>query len=100
MAMSWTVPQSTVDLVKKALQSQLGKAAIPSFAQINWEANELSVKIDKAGKSEFRLALVPDGSNVKIVETRRDVAFMHKPFVSKVESFVKQVMTESGIVKA
>jgi hypothetical protein len=100
MAMSWTIPKKTVELARTALETEIAKAALPSFAQIIWENNELCVKIDKAGKSEFRMALKPEGDNVKMIETKRDVALFHRPFVDKVEGYVQQILSGVGASKA
>lgn len=100
MALNWTIPEKTLDTAKQVIDSTLSKMPIPSFAQVSWDKDELCVKIDKAGKSEFRMAIKPEGSGVKVVETKRDIAFMHKPFVSKVEGFVQEVMDMVGARKA
>lgn len=100
MALGWIFAQKKLDEVKTAVQAELTKSGIPSFASVAWEANELCVKIDKGGKSEFRMALKDAGTDTRLVETKRDIAFLHKPFVGKVESFVDQLMSQVGAKKA
>ncbi len=100
MAMNWSVEGKTADVIRQSIDAALNQMGIPSFAQVGWEKDELCVRIDKAGKSEFRMRLKTDGSKIKIEETKRDISFMHKPFVGKVESFVEQVMNTVGAKKA
>lgn len=100
MPLSWKVPQKNLDDVKQQVKTALDQTGIPSFAQVIWEQNEMCVKIDKGGKSEFRMSLQSSGSDVRVVETKRDIAFLHKPFVGKVESFVDQLMAKVGAQKA
>lgn len=99
MALNWIFAQKSVEDVKNAVKSELSKNEIPDFASVSWEANEMSVKIDKGGKSEFRMALQNSGTNTRLVETKRDVAFLHKPFVGKVETFVDKLMSKVGAEK-
>lgn len=100
MALSWTVRQSTLENVKSAINTSLQNMSLPSFATVAWEGNELIVRIDKGGKSEFRLGVKPSGDSVTITETKRDLSFLHKPFVGKVETVVSQIMGDVGAVKA
>lgn len=99
MAFNWKVAGKNPDEVKSAVEGALKTKGLPSFADVSWQGNEMCVKIDKGGKSEFRLALKPNGAGCDIVEVKRDVAFLHKPFVSKVETFVTDVMSHLGALK-
>ncbi len=54
MATSWWMHHILAELPRTALESEIAQAVLTSFAQRIWENNELCVKIDKAGKSEFR----------------------------------------------
>jgi hypothetical protein len=97
--MNWNVKGSTVDNAKQSIEAAVSKIGLPSFAKFVWENDELCVQIDKAGKSEFRLCLMQQGDTVNIAETKRSISFMHKPFVSKVESVVGQIMAAVGAIK-
>ena len=100
MAMSWTFKNINAADAKTILQRELQAACVPSFASVSWEQETMLVKIDKGGKSEFKLTLQSNGSDVKFVETKRDVALFHKPFIGKVENFVDSILTKAGAAKA
>ena len=96
MKQSWIIQNTDVDKVKKLLSETMQKSDVPTFVKTTWEQNELCVKVDKNGKSEFRLALSAEGEKVKIFETKRSVALLHKPFVGRVESFLSSLMKDCG----
>lgn len=100
MTMSWTFRNLSTDEAKSILQRELNAAGVPSFATISWDQNTMSVKIDKGGKSEFKIALQSQGTDTKFIETKRDIALFHKPFVGRVESFVEQILNKAGAAKA
>lgn len=100
MAMSWTFRNTNTNDAKNLLQRELQAAGVPSFAMVSWEQDTMLVKIDKGGKSEFKLTLQSSGSDVRFVETKRDVALFHKPFIGKVENFVDSVLSRAGAAKA
>jgi hypothetical protein len=100
MGMCWTFRNTNTGDAKATLQRELQAAGVPSFADISWEQDTMLVRIDKGGKSEFKLTLQSNGSDVKFVETKRDIAFLHKPFVGKVESFVDTILSKAGAAKA
>ena len=100
MTMSWTFRNISADEAKAILQQELQAAGVPSFASVSWEQNTMLVRIEKGGKSEFKLALQSQGADTKFVETKRDVALFHKPFVGRVESFVDQILNKAGAAKA
>ena len=100
MTMSWTFKNTNASDAKNSLQKELQAAGVPSFADISWEQDTMLVKIDKGGKSEFKLTLQASGTDVQFVETKRNVALFHKPFVGKVDSFVDSVLTKAGAAKA
>lgn len=100
MTMSWTFRNVSADEAKTLLQKELQATGVPSFASVSWEQNTMLVRIDKGGKSEFKIALQSQGSDTKFIETKRDVALFHKPFVGKVESFVDQILNKAGAAKA
>ena len=100
MIMNFKMAGKTLDDVKSTVEGALKSKGLPSFAEVVWQGNEMCVKIDKGGKSEFRLALKQSGADTSVVEVKRDVAFLHKPFVSKVETFVTELMSSLGAQKA
>lgn len=100
MAMNWVVKQKSVDQVKKDIDSFISKTTVPQFVSVGWDGNDLCVRVEKGGKSEFRIAVKPAGQDVQIVETKRDISFLHKPFVGKVEGVVAQIMSDAGAAKA
>jgi hypothetical protein len=99
MALNWKCANQTTDTLKASLEGALKSKGLPSFADISWQGNELCVRIDKGGKSEFRLALKQNGADATLVEVKRDVAFLHKPFVGKVEGYVAEIMGSVGAQK-
>lgn len=100
MALCWKMPASTFTAIKTQIDERLSKITIPSFAQVVWKGEELSVLIDKGGKSEFKLGFSETNGDVVISEKKRDVAFFHKPFVGRVEELLQKVMSEAGAQKA
>jgi hypothetical protein len=98
MGKSWTVKGKSQSEVKGLLEKSLSDVGLPSMASVSWEGHTLQVSISKAGKSQFTMALETAGPDTVIRETNRSVSFVHKPFVSVVESFVAQVMDK--VVKA
>lgn len=100
MPLNWNVAGKTCEEVKSKIESELKSKGLPSFADVSWQGNELCVRIDKGGKSEFRIALKQNGPDTNVVEVKRDIAFLHKPFVGKVESFVGDMMDGMGARKA
>lgn len=92
MSRTWTVPGKSQEDVKKALVSQLSATEIPSFASVDWDGYNMKVELAKAGKSKFTMTLETSGGSTVIRETDRNVAFVHKPFVSRVEKFVDELM--------
>jgi hypothetical protein len=100
MTISWTFRNLSIDEAKTLLQKELQAAGVPSFANISWEQNTMLVRIEKGGKSEFKMSLQTLGTDTKFIETKRDVAFLHKPFVGRVETFVDQILNKAGAAKA
>ena len=96
MKSSWVIINSDIEKAKKSLMESMKKSEMPSFIKTNWEQNELCVRVEKNGKSEIRLALLAEGDKIKIIETKRSVALLHKPFVGRVETFLNGLMQECG----
>jgi hypothetical protein len=92
MAKSWTIKGKNQNEVKTLVERSLAEVGLPSMAAISWEGHNLQVSIAKAGKSQFTMTLESAGADTVIKETNRSVAFVHKPFVAVVETFVDKVM--------
>lgn len=92
MSKSWTVKGKTQSEVKTLVEKSLKEIGLPSVATVNWDGHKLEVSISKAGKSQFTMAIESAGTDTVIKETARSVAFVHKPFVAVVETFVAKVM--------
>jgi hypothetical protein len=45
------------------------------------------------------MTLKEENGKLKLVESKRDISFMHKPFVSKVEGIVESVLAKVGSKK-
>ncbi len=99
MALNWEIQETDLELCKTKINEAIQLAGLPDFAKVVWDKNEMCVRIEKAGKSEFRLALKSESGKVKLVESKRDVSFMHKPFVPRVEGVVDNVMSKIGAKK-
>jgi hypothetical protein len=96
MAMAWRATDLAVDAAKTAIDSSIREAKLPDWARVSWSDDDLSVIVDKGGKSTFVLGLRPDGSGSRMVEIKRKVAFAHKFFVRQVEGFVDKAMRGAG----
>lgn len=97
--MRWTLPQCDVESAKQKIDQTLN-SKLPSFAKVSWNASELCVTLDKGGKSEFKINVKSQGSDVLIEEAKRNVSFLHKPFVGKVEEIIERMMGDLGAKKA
>jgi hypothetical protein len=100
MGLSWTTKLSSIDEIKKAIDSCIKKSRIPPFANIAWESNELVIRVDNSGKSEFRFSVDEANGCSIFKEIRRDVALLHRPFVGTVENIVDKVLHDAGFTKA
>ncbi len=99
MGLSWHSKDSNIEQIRSHIDACIAHAQIPSFASLLWENDELCIRINQAGKSEFRIAILAAGKGVRIAETKRDVALFHRAFVGTVEKFVDKILSEAGFDK-
>jgi hypothetical protein len=99
MSLVWTSKNSDLAAMRMLIQKHLNDARIPNYVTLNWADDELCILISHGGKSEFRLTLSGDKNGMRICETKRDISFLHRPFVSMVEKLVDKVLAEAGFVR-
>jgi hypothetical protein len=73
---------------KENLSSIISTEIKKDYVKTSWKENELSIKIEKMGTSEIKMQLQPQGNSTKIVEVKRNISMMHKPFIGDVERIV------------
>jgi hypothetical protein len=100
MALVWTSKNNDLNSMRNYINERLNQAHIPSFVTVDWKNDELSVVISHGGTSEFRLSLSVSPTGLCITETKRDIAFLHRAFVGKVERMIDKVLSESGFVRS
>jgi predicted TIM-barrel fold metal-dependent hydrolase len=100
MALVWTSKNNDIDSMRAHIDERLKQTHIPAFIVVSWKNDELSVIINHGGKSEFRLALSVSPNGLRIHETKRDIALLHRAFVGKVEKMIDKVLAESGFVRS
>ena len=96
MALAWRATDLGVDEAKAAIEASIRGTKMPDWARADWSGNDLNVRIDKMGKSNFVMGLRPDGSGSRIIEIKRKVAFAHRIFSSEVERFVDKALRGAG----
>ncbi len=100
MALKWISNEKNVEKVKKLILELIAKESIPSAAKLHWEGDELHIRVEHGGKSEVRLAIRETKDGVEVVETKRELAFLHRAFVGVVEHAVDKVLSNVGFSKA
>lgn len=100
MAMGWKAVGISLDEARDELRTALGERSLPDWASYRWVGDELHVEIRKGGTSTFRLALEAAGAGCRIVERKRKVSMLHRPFVGVVEDFVDEAMRAAGFTRA
>lgn len=80
------------DIVKKELTEILKREIKKDYVKTDWDKFNLKIKIEKMGSSEIIVALEESNNCVKICEKKRNIAMMHKPFISEVEKIVENIM--------
>ena len=79
--------------IKTKLSSILQTEIKKPYVKTAWNGQELLIKIEKAGSSEIKILLSEKGDQCLIEETKRSIAFMHKPFIGEVENIVDNLLT-------
>ena len=96
MAIAWTARGLDPRHARTRIVEAAAREGIPEFARIEWEGDRIRVRIDRGGQSEFRLAIVSDGDGVRVAEAGREVAFLHRVFVSRVEAYLDRILAGAG----
>lgn len=84
--------EKNLDTTKTQLIGILSKEIKKPYITTSWNNYELTIKIEKAGTSEIKFMLKGQGENSTIEETKRSIAFMHKPFIGEVEKTVNDLL--------
>ena len=100
MALSWKSQEKNIESVKTVILSLIAKQPIPAATKLNWEGNELCIRIEHGGTSELRLTIKETTDGVCIVETKRELAFLHRAFAGIVESAIDKVLAHAGFSKS
>lgn len=87
------VIKKEIDSVKSELSQLIAKEIKKDYVKTFWNNNELIIKIEKMGTSEFCIELKNENGNVSICEVRRKIAMMHKPFAGEVEKLVDDILS-------
>jgi hypothetical protein len=85
--------EGQIEQIKSRLGEILTKEINKPYVKTSWKDKELIIKIEKAGTSEINILLSEQGNNCLIEESKRSIAFMHKPFIGEVESIVDNLLT-------
>jgi hypothetical protein len=100
MALVWTSKNNDLNSIRAQIDERLKETHIPAFITVSWKNDELSVVVNHGGTSEFRLALLASPNGLRIHETKRDIALLHRAFVGRVEKMIDKVLAESGFVRS
>lgn len=87
------------ELAKKRIEDMLNESEIPKIVNIEWKDDDLSITITKAGQSKVILALNRSENDIIITEREREVAWLHKSFISMVETIIEQKILQAGAFK-
>jgi hypothetical protein len=86
----------SLNQAKSELNTTLSQKIKKDYVKVEWRGDDLLVSIDKGGKSEFHISLKPEGDTVSLKEVKRNIAFLHKPFVSEVERMIDDIIGSIG----
>ena len=86
------ITDEKIDSVKTRLLDILKTEIKKSYVKTSWNQNELVIRIEKMGTSEIKIQLSENDSKCLIQESKRNVAMMHKPFISEVEKIVDDLL--------
>lgn len=87
---------------KSLLKDILDKELAKSYISTSWKDDELTIRIDKGGTSEFKFNLTEHANGKCLIqETKRAVALLHKPFAGEVQKTVDRLLVDKmGAKKA
>ena len=85
--------------VKQRIDDMLKESEIPKIVNIEWINDDLSITITKAGQSKVILTLSEYENDIIIAEKEREVAWLHKSFISMVETIIEQKILQAGAFK-
>ena len=86
------ITDENINSVKTRLLDILKTEIKKSYVKTSWNQNELVIRIEKMGTSEIKIQLSENDSKCLIQESKRNVAMMHKPFISEVEKIVDDLL--------
>jgi hypothetical protein len=84
---------------KQRIDDMLKESEIPKIVNIEWINDDLSITITKAGQSKVILALSEYENDIVIAEKEREIAWLHKSFISMVETIIEQKILQAGAFK-
>jgi hypothetical protein len=84
---------------KQRINDMLKESEIPKIVNIEWINDDLSITITKAGQSKVILALREYENDIVIAEKEREIAWLHKSFISMVETIIEQKILQAGAFK-
>jgi len=87
------------ELAKQHIDDMLKESEIPKIVNIEWINDDLSITITKAGQSKVILALSVYENDIVIAEKEREIAWLHKSFISMVETIIEQKILKAGAFK-
>lgn len=86
--------EKTIDAVKSELSKVIANEIKKDYVKTSWDQNELCIKIEKGGTSEIRIGLKEKDGKVLISEVKRNIAFLHKPFIGEVEKMIDHILDQ------
>lgn len=84
--------EKNLEDVKSDLKKIISEEIKKDYVKTSWDQNELCIKIEKGGTSEIRIGLQEKEGKVLISEIKRNIAFLHKPFISDVEKMIDHIL--------
>lgn len=85
--------EKSLDAVKSDLNRVMAEEIKKSYVKTAWNENELSIKIEKGGTSEIRIGLTEKDGKVVVSELKRNISFLHKPFIGEVEKMIDHILS-------
>jgi len=93
----WMYQNISLAKATELINSQIKITPLPDYATLTWNnQEEISLKINKTGKSEVKLSIKEHNNSVIIEEMKRDISFLHKPFIHIVENEITKIINNIG----